>query len=621
MERARKPPVSTRRPGTRMETWVECLLPTRQNHLWLNRALEIERGLYNRIVDNSLAIWHDYAHARESGDETAKLRMPSFQDRTNEITGLNNAAATRSEYASIPAFIHHWTARRHQDSWDAYWGRRKNWLKAGAKPDDKPSPPSPRRFGDWQTFGACVQVSSRETVGSKSPLDKTSPVSLEVKSRIGIGGRREFLPTHVRIGGRVIDDSGSRNTTLLRCRIKAHRWVPDGASLRSVFFTSRAVGISRHFGMQHRWALGMQWELLPDFTRQCRSRHAAIGVDVGVVVPLAQSDGGAVALPKSLRVSHVPVVKKRKLSGDHKPPRQRTGDSSALRTEKLARRCVSRAVKGSTGRLRAKLALRRVTAKTSATRKQWAHKQAARLTSSYAIIGVEDLSVKNMTASAKGTVESPGKGVAAKSGLNRAILNTGWSQFRHLLTEKAVRSGSRVIAVPPAYTSQTCPGCSHVTAGNRRSQAEFKCVACGYRGNADVVGAMNIKALALAAASEQNAEAVNAASHGGVAASPDGAGGERQLAASTAQPNGTNGSRASRNTGARDNSRRRTAGEVSLSHRDAAEVSTTGSVARKSAESLESRNCRRTNDVGGQIVSALKRKVRKARGHTRVLES
>jgi len=51
-----------------------------------------------------------------------------------------------------------------------------------------------------------------------------------------------------------------------------------------------------------------------------------------------------------------------------------------------------------------------------------------------------------------------------------------------------------LIAVPPHYTSQTCPCCGHVAKANRKTQAKFECVACGYANNADIVGAMNILA-------------------------------------------------------------------------------------------------------------------------------
>ncbi|MGB9500296.1 MAG: zinc ribbon domain-containing protein [Dissulfuribacterales bacterium] len=51
------------------------------------------------------------------------------------------------------------------------------------------------------------------------------------------------------------------------------------------------------------------------------------------------------------------------------------------------------------------------------------------------------------------------------------------------------------MAVPPQYTSQTCPRCGLVSKNNRKSQSVFSCQRCGYTGNADVVAAINIKAV------------------------------------------------------------------------------------------------------------------------------
>lgn len=107
-------------------------------------------------------------------------------------------------------------------------------------------------------------------------------------------------------------------------------------------------------------------------------------------------------------------------------------------------------------------------------------------------IVIEDLKIKNMTASAAGTIEDPGKNVKQKSGLNRSILRNGWFQFRTMLEYKAEKIGAAVIAAPPQYTSQTCSQCGHVSPDNRESQSIFICKSCGYSANADVNAAVNI---------------------------------------------------------------------------------------------------------------------------------
>lgn len=97
-----------------------------------------------------------------------------------------------------------------------------------------------------------------------------------------------------------------------------------------------------------------------------------------------------------------------------------------------------------------------------------------------------------MSKSSKGTREQPGNKVKQKSGLNRAILDQGWGEFRRQLDYKMSWNGGLLLAVSPHHTSSTCPCCGHVSKDNRLSQSLFICIDCGYENNADVVGAINI---------------------------------------------------------------------------------------------------------------------------------
>ena len=107
----------------------------------------------------------------------------------------------------------------------------------------------------------------------------------------------------------------------------------------------------------------------------------------------------------------------------------------------------------------------------------------------YSLVYLENLNVKGMTASAKGTAETPGKNVKAKSGLNKSILKTNWHKLEQYLNYK-----TNIVKVPAAFTSQRCNKCGHIDKENRKTQADFKCLACGYRDNADVNAALNILA-------------------------------------------------------------------------------------------------------------------------------
>lgn len=127
-------------------------------------------------------------------------------------------------------------------------------------------------------------------------------------------------------------------------------------------------------------------------------------------------------------------------------------------------------------------------------RKDYLHKVSTEISENQAIIVIEDLRVKNMSKSSKGNSEKHGKKVAQKSGLNRSILDQGWSMFATMLEYKQDWHGGTLLRVPPHHTSQTCPCCHHVAKENRLTQAEFVCVDCGFSENADLVGAMNVLA-------------------------------------------------------------------------------------------------------------------------------
>ncbi|AWR88190.1 MULTISPECIES: RNA-guided endonuclease InsQ/TnpB family protein [Meiothermus] len=79
---------------------------------------------------------------------------------------------------------------------------------------------------------------------------------------------------------------------------------------------------------------------------------------------------------------------------------------------------------------------------------------------------------------------------------NRMVASWAFRQLADFVLYKAERAGVRVIFVDPRKTSRTCPKCGHATRANRTTQADFRCVACGYQGNADVVASLNIAGVA-----------------------------------------------------------------------------------------------------------------------------
>jgi putative transposase len=130
--------------------------------------------------------------------------------------------------------------------------------------------------------------------------------------------------------------------------------------------------------------------------------------------------------------------------------------------------------------------------KVSHIRNDYLHQTSDILSKNHAMICLEDLQIKNMSKSASGTLENPGKNVKAKSGLNKAILNQGWYELRRQLEYKKLWRGGMVVLVSPRNTSRTCPDCGYISSENRVTQALFICKRCRYENNADIVGAINI---------------------------------------------------------------------------------------------------------------------------------
>ena len=133
-------------------------------------------------------------------------------------------------------------------------------------------------------------------------------------------------------------------------------------------------------------------------------------------------------------------------------------------------------------------------------RNDYLHKVSSELSKNHAIVILEALKIANMSSSAKGTIENPGKNVRQKSGLNRAILDQGWGEFIRQLKYKLAWNGGQLIQVNPRNTSRKCPKCSYISAENRKIQATFCCLqkSCNYKANADYVGSLNIREAGLA---------------------------------------------------------------------------------------------------------------------------
>jgi putative transposase len=180
-------------------------------------------------------------------------------------------------------------------------------------------------------------------------------------------------------------------------------------------------------------------------------------------------------------------------------------------TECEARRLMAlerRKARQTKGSNRYRLTCRRIArqhARARSRRDDFLHKTSAHLANNHSLIVLEALPTANMTRSARGTIEQPGRNVRAKARLNRAILDKGWARLAILLAYKAAELGGQIRTVPAAFSSQTCAECGQVDPGNRPTRDLFRCLACGHRAHADVNAARVVLGRGIAVAAGQPA--------------------------------------------------------------------------------------------------------------------
>ena len=237
-------------------------------------------------------------------------------------------------------------------------------------------------------------------------------------------------------------------------RFRQSRKFPDGADFRT-------VTIARTGGHWHV-SFALQFEedaiVAPD---------ASVGIDRGVANSIALSTGELASVP----IERLRILDRRNRKAQQEAARRKRGSERYAKSRRRAAACKSKAAR---------------------IRKHWNHVTTTSLVRRFGVICIEDLKIANMTASARGTVEEPGRMVRQKAGLNRSILEHGWYQFESFLVYKLAASGGTLVKVNPAYTSRTCPKCGSIDARNRENQAQFRCIECGHEAHADVNAASNI---------------------------------------------------------------------------------------------------------------------------------
>jgi putative transposase len=245
-----------------------------------------------------------------------------------------------------------------------------------------------------------------------------------------------------------------------RIRLPKLGWLRYRKS-RDILGTAKNITVSCVAG---KWYASIQTER--EVEQPAHPSTSIVGLDAGVTLFATLSDG----------TMFEPVNAFRK---------------NAAKLAKYQRR-LSRKTKFSSNWKKQKQKISRLHQRVAHARNDFLHKTSTIISKNHAMIVIEDLKVTNMSKSAAGTVEAPGRSVKAKSGLNKSILDQGWGEFRRQLEYKQAWRGGDVLAINPRNTSRTCPACSNVSAENRKTQSKFECVECGYAENADLNAAINI---------------------------------------------------------------------------------------------------------------------------------
>ncbi|MGP5061787.1 RNA-guided endonuclease InsQ/TnpB family protein [Psychrobacter celer] len=254
------------------------------------------------------------------------------------------------------------------------------------------------------------------------------------------------------------------------CRIEGNRVkLPNGIGLvkfrksQDIIGTIKNVTISKKSG---RWYVSFGTEREVEQPRH--PSKSAIGLDMGISKLLTTSNGEYIKPKNSFKANQMKLAK--------------------------LQRQLNRKVLFSQNWKKQNRKIQKLHSHIANIRHDYLHKITTSISKSHAMIACEDLKVANMSKSASGSMENKGRHVKAKSGLNKSILDQGWGMMVDMLEYKQQWRGGLLIKVNPRYTSQTCFECKHVAKENRRTQAKFECVECGYIANADVNAARNILA-------------------------------------------------------------------------------------------------------------------------------
>lgn len=367
--------------------------------------------------------------------ESGWVDLPLGGFNTPEALTDSQAREAHPWLAAMPAYVLQSAERVENTDWFAALKRKKT--AGGRLPRFRSRKTSPQVFVCWFNGGANAILTR---TGRRTGI-------VTIKGANPPAHRMSGQPARWRISIRV----------RLTQEIRPYTNVRVNWSAKTLVFTNEPAAIQRQ-----------------DTGRQ-------VGLDMGVVSTITTSNGDMLHAPAvSAREEAEYVRLQRKLARQDRTNKARGGKPAMYASRRRAKTLA---------------AMRAIKSRQARRVEDWAHKTTTALVREYDLIAVEDLKVKNMTASGHGK---------AKRSLNRVILAQVWAKTISMLEYKTNQAGLTLVKVDPAYTSQRCSKCGHTAPGNRESQAVFRCVKCGHAANADTNAAQNILAAAQQSISGQD---------------------------------------------------------------------------------------------------------------------
>jgi putative transposase len=422
--------------ATARRTYKYRLYPTQQQKGQLDHTIHLCRQLYNSALQE-----------RREAYRMAGISL-NYYDQANQLKECK-ADECRPDLKDVHSLVLQDVLKRAQRAFDAFFRR--------VREGDKPGKPGYPRYQGRGRYNSITYVQ----YGNGWEIEHQVGGLTGAGTGAATGQARRFGVLHLSKIGDI--------------KLRLHR------PLQGTPKTVTIVREGRTY--QGEWYACISCDGVPVEPLRIQPTGEAVGVDMGLVHFATLSTGERISNPRWYRKAQATLAQKQQ--------------------------GVSHSKRGSRRQARRRAEVARLHRRIKRQRADFQHKTARKLVAEHDLIVLEKLQIDNMSRRAKPVVDETatqerGDGVvvyepngqAAKSGLNKSILDAGWGQFGRITACKAAEAGRTVLFVAPQYTSQVCSGCG-VMVPKELKERWHQCD-CGLLMDRDENAARNILAIGLA---------------------------------------------------------------------------------------------------------------------------